>query len=36
MKMGHNKISADDVIKKLSAKELEQVFKFFEKKKKLS
>ena len=29
MKMGHNKISADDVIKKLSAKELEQVFKFF-------
>ncbi len=29
MKMGYNKISADDVIKKFSAKDLEQVFKHF-------
>ena len=29
MKMGYNKISADDIIKNLSAKDLEQIFKYF-------
>ena len=29
MKMGCNKISADDIIKKLSAKDLEKIFKYF-------
>ena len=29
MKMGYNKISADDIIKKLSAKDLERIFKYF-------
>ena len=29
MKMGYNKISAEDIIKKLSAKDLERIFKYF-------
>ena len=29
MKMGYNKISADDIIKKLSANDLEKIFKYF-------
>ena len=29
MKMGHNKVSAHDVINKLQAKDLEQIFKYF-------
>ena len=29
MKMGYNKISAHDIIKNLSIKDLEQIFKYF-------
>ena len=37
MKMGYNKISADDIVKKLPVNDLEQIFKYFgdEKKAKL-